>query len=54
METVTTSKEEHEKLLKSSRKLCALENRGVNDWEWYDDVLTEYYDDEELREKEEK
>ena len=54
METVTISKDEHDQLLQRSRKLRALENGGVDNWEWYDEALTEYYDDEERREKEAK
>jgi len=54
METVTISKKEYEELLKKSRKLRALENGGVDNWEWYDESLTKYYDDEERRESEGK
>ena len=52
MLTVTISKEEYEKLLQGSRKLRALEKGGVDNWEWYDEALTKYFDDEERREKE--
>lgn len=34
--TVTISKKEHQRLLKSERKLEALEGAGVDNWEGYD------------------
>lgn len=33
------------KLLRDSEKLAALENGGVDDWEWYDESLTDYFED---------
>ena len=41
------SKEEYEDLLDRDRKLSALEAGGVDNWEWYSDSLTQYYDNEE-------
>jgi hypothetical protein len=35
-ETITISKKEYENLLKDSKKLSALENAGVDNWEGYD------------------
>jgi hypothetical protein len=35
-ETVTISKKEYESLLEDSKKLTALENAGVDNWEGYD------------------
>lgn len=43
----TISKEEYEELLDRDRKLTALENGGVDNWEWYDESLTRFYDHEE-------
>lgn len=43
---------EHElaELLRDSRKLHLLEMGGVDNWEWYEDIMDEYEDksDEEL------
>jgi len=33
---ITISKEEYESLLEDSKKLTALENAGVDNWEGYD------------------
>lgn len=41
------SKEEYEELLERDRKLSALESGGVDNWEWYGECLSRYYDDEE-------
>lgn len=46
METVTISKEEYETLLRSYRKLQALEDRGVDNWEWYGESLSDFYKEE--------
>jgi len=35
METVTITKQEYLDLLKSQKKLEALESGGVDNWEWY-------------------
>ncbi len=35
-ETVTISKKEYESLLEDSKKLTALKNAGVDNWEGYD------------------
>ena len=35
-ETVTISKKEYESLLEDSKKLTALENAGVDNWQGYD------------------
>lgn len=47
VETVTIPKSEYESLLRESRKLRALENAGVDNWEWYGDAMSELYDDED-------
>lgn len=41
-ETVTIPKSEYDELVCESEKLQALENWGVNNWEWYDDAMGEY------------
>ena len=43
----TISKEEYEELLDRDRKLSALEAGGVDNWEWYGESLSQYYDEEE-------
>lgn len=42
----TISKKEYEELLDRNRKLSALEAGGVDNWEWYGESLSQYYDDE--------
>lgn len=41
------SKEEYEDLLDRDRMLSALEAGGVDNWEWYDESLRQYYEVEE-------
>lgn len=43
----TISKKEYEELLDRNRKLSALEAGGVDNWEWYSESLSQYYDDED-------
>lgn len=43
----TISKEEYEDLLDRDRILSALEAGGVDNWEWYDESLSQYYSNEE-------
>lgn len=43
----TISKKEYEELLDRNRKLSALEAGGVDNWEWYSESLSQYYDEEE-------
>lgn len=38
---------EYDKLYKRSEILYALENGGVDNWEWYDDSIRDYFGDEE-------
>jgi len=42
--TVTISKEEYEGLLKDSETLNALRNHGVDNWDGYDDAISELCD----------
>lgn len=42
----TISKEEYENLLDRNRKLSALEAGGVDNWEWYGESLSQYYNEE--------
>lgn len=51
MSTVQISKSQYEKLLDDSAKLNALENGGVDNWEWYDESLTEYHEAKQKAEK---
>ena len=41
------SKKEYEELMERNRKLSALESGGVDNWEWYSESLSQYYDEEE-------
>ena len=41
------SKEEYDELLDRDRKLTALENGGVDNWEWYGESLAQFYEDDE-------
>ena len=43
----TISKEEYEELLDRDRKLTALENGGVDNWEWYDVTMSSLDDEDE-------
>ncbi len=43
----TISKEEYEDLLDRDRTLAALEAGGVDNWEWYGESLSQYYEGEE-------
>lgn len=43
----TISKTEYEELLDRNRKLNALELGGVDNWEWYGESLSRYYDEED-------
>ena len=45
------SKSEYEKLVKDQSKLQALESGGVDNWEFYEDALKEWNDENELEEK---
>ena len=37
--TVFLSKKEYDSLIRALKKLSALENAGVDNWEWYGDVM---------------
>ena len=41
----TISKKEYEELLDRDRKLSALEAGGVDNWEWYGESLSQYYNE---------
>lgn len=45
-ETITITKKEYQSLLQDSRKLAALENGGVDNWEWYSESLKELWEEE--------
>lgn len=43
---VTIPKDEYDSLLKDSAKLRALEDAGVDNWEWYGDAMATLYKEE--------
>lgn len=43
----TISEKEYEELLDRDKKLSALEFGGVDNWEWYSESLSRYYDEED-------
>lgn len=45
-EKVTIEKEEYEELLRDQRMLDALKAGGVDNWEWYDDSLEDFFAEE--------
>lgn len=45
------SKKRLKELLKSEAKLTALENGGVDNWDFYDEAMSSYNDSIELEEK---
>lgn len=47
LDTVVISRKAYEKLLDSHRKLTALEQAGVDNWEWYGEVMSALYDEED-------
>ena len=53
-ENIVISKKEYEILIDSQMKLQALENGGVDNWEWYSDSLEEYNNAKERKEIEKK
>jgi hypothetical protein len=44
---VLVDKKEYEYLLRNARKLQALENGGVDNWEWYGESLREFWEEDE-------
>lgn len=42
-ETVTLTKKEYWELRRSAFKLDCLEAGGVDNWDWYDESLKDYY-----------
>lgn len=50
METfIRITREQYASLLRESRKLRALENAGVDNWEWYDEAISSLEEEEEER-----
>ena len=47
METVTISKTEYDKLIEDQLILQALYAGGVDNWEWYDESLSDLQEDED-------
>lgn len=46
-ETITITKKEYRFLKKDSAMLTALENGGVENWEWYGESLLEFWEAED-------
>lgn len=44
---ITISLEEYAELQRDSRMLAALQAGGVDNWEWYDESLASFYEEEE-------
>jgi hypothetical protein len=42
-EQITILKAEYNRLVDRDFKLTCLENGGVDNWEWYDEALEDYY-----------
>ncbi len=40
---ITITEEEYEYLVDRDKRLTALENSGVDNWEWYDEAMKEFY-----------
>ena len=49
-ETVQITMKELKRYQERDRKLSALENAGVDNWEWYGDAMTEFEDEETAEE----
>lgn len=49
--TITISLDLFHDLMEARNKLDALENAGVDNWEWYDDAMAEYWEERENRER---
>ena len=43
---ILVSAKKYRELLEDSRKLQALENAGVDNWDWYDEAMKEFYSEE--------
>ena len=50
-ETVTILKSEYESLLRDAKLLMALENGGVDNWEWYGEAYREAFGGDEDEEE---
>ena len=54
MEKIQITKAEYERLLDRDEKLTALEEGGVDNWEWYEESLKDYYQRQEEDERREE
>lgn len=54
MEKILITKAEYERLLDRDEKLTALEEGGVDNWEWYEESLKDYYQRQEEDERREE
>ena len=43
IKTIEISIDEYERLMNREEKLCALENGGVDNWEWYEESMKNYF-----------
>lgn len=41
---VSLSKDEYDELLDAADRYYALRNGGVDNWEWYDNAMEDYFD----------
>ncbi len=44
---ILVSAREYRELLRSERKLIALLNAGVDNWEFYDEAMEEFYNEDD-------
>lgn len=54
MKKILITKAEYERLLDRDEKLTALEEGGVDNWEWYEESLKDYYQRQEEDERREE
>ena len=45
-DTITISMQEYIDLRRAYKKLTALEDGGVDNWEWYDEAMENYVEDD--------
>jgi hypothetical protein len=44
--TITISVEEYNRLVNAEKKLNCLESAGVDNWDWYDDAMESFHEDQ--------
>lgn len=50
MDNVTVTRKEYDKMQRELSKLAALEAGGVDNWEWYDESLSDWFKENEVDE----